>query len=222
MTPIRLVVADDQSLIRLALRVLVADEDDIELAGEAEDGPGALELVTRERPDVALLDIRMPTMDGLEVLRRICADPVLSGTRVVIMTTFDIDRYVFEALSAGAAGFVTKDTDPGEILRAVRVVAGGESLLSPSVTRKVIGHFSARTPGPAVEPHPRLSSLTAREREILGWVATGRSNDEIAERLVVSPATVRTHIGRSMMKLGARDRAQLVVFAYRSGVEIPE
>lgn len=222
MTPIRLVVADDQSLIRLALRVLVGDEEDIVLAGEAEDGPEALDLITRERPDVALLDIRMPTMDGLEVLRRVCADPALSGTRVVIMTTFDIDQYVFEALSAGAAGFVTKDTDPAEILRAVRVVAGGESLLSPAVTRKVIGHFSERAATPATDPHPRLSSLTAREREILGWVATGRSNDEIAERLVVSPATVRTHIGRSMMKLGARDRAQLVVFAYRSGVEIPE
>lgn len=222
MTPIRLVVADDQSLIRIALRVLVGDEEDIVLAGEAEDGPEALDLITRERPDVALLDIRMPTMDGLEVLRRVCADPALSGTRVVIMTTFDIDQYVFEALSAGAAGFVTKDTDPAEILRAVRVVAGGESLLSPSVTRKVIGHFSERAPASADEPHPRLSSLTAREREILGWVATGRSNDEIAERLVVSPATVRTHVGRSMMKLGARDRAQLVVFAYRSGVEIPE
>jgi len=221
-TPIRLVVADDQSLIRIALRVLVGDEEDIVLAGEAEDGPEALALITRERPDVALLDIRMPTMDGLEVLRRVCADPDLSGTRVVIMTTFDIDQYVFEALSAGAAGFVTKDTDPAEILRAVRVVAGGESLLSPSVTRKVIGHFSTRTAGPATDPHPRLSSLTAREREILGWVATGRSNDEIAAHLVVSPATVRTHIGRSMMKLGARDRAQLVVFAYRSGVEIPD
>ncbi|HEY1179110.1 MAG TPA: response regulator transcription factor, partial [Phytomonospora sp.] len=162
--------------------------------------------------------IRMPGMDGLEVLRRICADPGLGATRVVIMTTFDIDQYVFEALSAGAAGFVTKDTDPGEILRAVRVVAGGESLLSPSVTRKVIGHFSAHASGPAADPHPRLSTLTAREREILGWVATGRSNDEIAERLVVSPATVRTQVGRSMVKLGARDRAQLVVFAYRSGV----
>ena len=222
MTAIRLVVADDQSLIRIALRVLVGDEDDIVLAGEAEDGPEALALITREKPDVALLDIRMPGMDGLEVLRRVCADPDLSGTQVVIMTTFDIDQYVFEALSAGAAGFVTKDTDPAEILRAVRVVAGGESLLSPSVTRKVIGHFSERAAGPAPDPHPRLSSLTAREREILGWVATGRSNDEIAERLVVSPATVRTHIGRSMMKLGARDRAQLVVFAYRSGVDIPD
>ncbi|MEV0645052.1 response regulator transcription factor [Phytomonospora sp. NPDC050363] len=222
MTPIRLVVADDQSLIRLALRVLIGEEDDIVLAGEAEDGQRALELIGREKPDVALLDVRMPAMDGLDVLRRVCADPALSGTRVVIMTTFDIDQYVFEALSAGAAGFVTKDTDPAEILRAVRVVAGGESLLSPAVTRKVIGHFHSRPGETARDPHPRLGSLTAREREILGWVATGRSNDEIAERLVVSPATVRTHIGRSMMKLGARDRAQLVVFAYRSGVEIPD
>ncbi|GLZ80814.1 DNA-binding response regulator [Actinorhabdospora filicis] len=219
MTPIRLVVADDQSLIRLALRVLVAEEPDITLTGEAAHGHEALHLVQLERPDVALLDIRMPGLDGLEVLRRICGDPALSGTRVVMMTTFDVDSYIFDALAAGAAGFITKDADPGELLHAVRVVAAGDALLSPSVTRKVIGHYLGTR---AASPHPDLSRLTAREREIVGWVASGRSNEEIAAALAVSPATVRTHVGRAMLKLGARDRAQLVVFAYRSGVAVPD
>lgn len=223
MTAIRLLVADDQSLIRLALRTLAEGETDIDLIAEAEDGGQAVELIRATRPDVVLLDIRMPVMDGLEVLRRCCAEPALAATRIIMMTTFDIDQYIFEALENGAAGFITKDTDPASILHAVRVVAAGESLLSPAVTRKVIDRFAsaAAVSGPA-KPHPRLGALTAREREIVGWVATGLSNDDIAARLVVSPATVRTHVGRAMLKLAARDRAQLVVIAYRSGLPIPE
>ncbi|CAM3351723.1 response regulator [Stackebrandtia soli] len=218
---IRVVIADDQSLIRLGLSVLASGEEDIEIVGEADNGREALDQVRRLRPDVLLLDIRMPIMDGLEVLRHMADDPNYSETRVIVMTTFDIDEYVFAALDGGAAGFLTKDTDPGGILHAIRVVANGDALLSPGVTRRVISRFT-RGAAPAGAPHPDLERLTAREREIVGWVATGRSNDEIAEKLVVSPATVRTHVGRAMAKLGARDRAQLVVIAYRSGIPIPD
>jgi DNA-binding NarL/FixJ family response regulator len=176
-------------------------------------------VIRAQRPDVVLMDIRMPHYDGLAALHDITSDPGLENVRVVMLTTFELDEYVFEALRSGASGFLLKDADPGDLLRAVRVVAEGGSLLAPSVTRRVIAEFAGRG-GPAASPHPDMHRLTEREREIVGWVATGRSNDEIAERLVVSPATVRTHVGRAMVKLHARDRAQLVVFAVQSGVTV--
>jgi DNA-binding NarL/FixJ family response regulator len=218
---IRVALADDQPVVRMGLRVLIDREDDLELVGEADDGRTALQLARRTHPDVLLLDIRMPGMDGLAALREITADPALADTRVVIVTTFEIDQYVFEALQAGASGFVLKDAEPAELLRAVRVVAAGEALLSPSVTRRVVGLFGRHLAG-GTPSAPGLDALTDREREMLGWVATGRSNEEIAEELVLSPATVRTHISRAMGKLGARDRAQLVVFAVRAGLVLPE
>jgi DNA-binding NarL/FixJ family response regulator len=218
---IRVAVVDDQSLIRVGLRTLFDAEDDIEIVGEAEDGRSAVRMVRTERPDVVLMDIRMPQYDGLAALHDITADPGLESVRVVMLTTFELDEYVFEALRSGASGFLLKDADPDDLLRAVRVVAQGGSLLAPSVTRRVIAEFAGRG-GTATAPHPEMHRLTEREREIVGWVATGRSNDEIAEHLVVSPATVRTHVGRAMVKLHARDRAQLVVFAVQSGVTAPE
>lgn len=214
---IRVVVVDDQALVRVGLRVLLEDEEGVELVGEATDGKAALALVRQSRPDVVLMDVRMPEMDGIEALRQIVADPDLPATRVIILTTFELDEYVFEALRAGASGFLMKDTEPSELLRAVHVVARGESLLSPTVTRRVISEFATR-PAPVSAPHQSLAALTERERQVLALVAEGLSNDEIASRLFVSPATVRTHVGRAMMKLDARDRAQLVVFAYQSGL----
>lgn len=214
---IRVVVVDDQPLIRLGLRVLIETEDDLELVGEAGDGRTALALLRRVRPDVALLDIRMPELDGLELLKAIVVDPALAGTRVVIVTTFALDEYLFESLRAGASGFVVKDTDPAELLHAIRVVSAGESLLSPTMTRRLIGAFAAR---PAVHA-PDLSELTAREREITMLAGHGLSNGEIAVRLVISPATARTHVSRAMIKLGARDRAQLVVLAHQAGLVTP-
>ncbi|MEU6859909.1 response regulator transcription factor [Glycomyces sp. NPDC046736] len=218
---IELVIADDQSLIRMALRNLFKNEADIRLAAEAEDGDQAWELVQRIKPDVAMLDVRMPGIDGLEVLRRISRDPNLAKTRVVMITTFEIDEYIFDALAGGAAGFVMKDADPADLLKAVRLAAAGDSLLSPDVTRKVIDAYAERGTG-AARPHRNLPDLTEREREILRWVATGLANDEIGERLFISPATVRTHIGKLLSKLDARDRAGLVAIAYRSGLDIPE
>jgi DNA-binding NarL/FixJ family response regulator len=214
---IRTVVVDDQALVRLGLRVLLESEDDITLVGEAADGREAIEVVRRLRPDIVLMDIRMPVLDGIEALRVIVADRSLADTKVLVLTTFELDEYVFEALRAGASGFMIKDTEPAELLRAIRVVAAGESLLSPTVTRRLIGEFVAR-PSRRPTPHPQLGTLTEREREIVGEVAAGLTNDEIAERLVLSPATVRTHVSRAMVKLHARDRAQLVVFAYQSGL----
>jgi len=214
---IRVAVADDQALVRLGLRVLFEAEDDIELVGEAVDGRQAVEMVRRKRPDVVLMDVRMPVLDGIDALREIVADSTLAETRVVVLTTFELDEYVFEALRAGASGFLIKDTDPAELLRAVRAAARGESLLSPTVTRTLIQEFVTR-PSPRMAPHPNVRTLTEREREIVGLVAEGLSNDEIAERLFLSPATVRTHVSRAMMKLDARDRAQLVVFAFQSGL----
>jgi DNA-binding NarL/FixJ family response regulator len=216
-TAIRVLLADDQDLVRVGLRTLLDSEDDLAVVGEAADGLHAVELAKQLRPDVVLMDVRMPGIDGIEATRRIAADPSLTETRVVVLTTFELDEYVFDALRYGASGFLIKDTKPAELLRAVRLVAGGEALLSPSVTRRVVGEFANRAPRVA-KPHPRLNTLTDREREILGLVGEGLSNDEIAERLVVSPATARTHVSRSMIKLGARDRAQLVVFAYQSGL----
>ncbi len=212
---IRVLIADDQPLIRLGLRVLIETEDDLELVGEADDGRTALDLVRRARPDVALLDIRMPVLDGLSALRAITEDPDLAHTRVVMVTTFELDEYVFEALRSGASGFVLKDAPPADLLRAIRVVAAGESLLSPTVTRRVIEAF-ARRPVPASAPD--LSSLTAREREVMGLVGRGLSNEEIAAQLVISPATARTHVSRVMVKLAARDRAQLAVLANQAGL----
>ncbi len=210
-------IADDQPLIRLGLGVLIGTEEDLELAGEAGDRQAALALVRRVRPDVALLDIRLPELDGLGVLKAIVADGALGATRVVMLTTFALDEYLFEALRAGASGFVVKDTDPAELLHAIRVIAAGESLLSPMLTRRLISAFAAR---PAVHA-PDLSELTARELEITALAGHGLGNDEIAGRLVVSPATARTHVSRAMIKLGARDRAQLVVLAHQAGLVTP-
>jgi DNA-binding NarL/FixJ family response regulator len=215
---IRVVVVDDQPLVHMGLRTLIEAEPDLALAGTASDGRAGVDLVRAERPDVVLMDIRMPVLDGLAALQMITSDASLAVVRVIMLTTFEMDEYVFEALQHGASGFVLKDADPGELLRAIRVVAEGGSLLSPTVTRRVIDRFAT---APPKAPHPELDRLTDREREIVAWVATGRSNDEIAETLVVSPATVRTHVSRAMIKLGARDRAQLVVFAVQSGLTLP-
>jgi DNA-binding NarL/FixJ family response regulator len=210
-------VVDDQDLIRVGLRTLLENEDDMRFAGEAADGLGALDVVRRERPDVVLMDIRMPGIDGLEATRRIADDPDLVETRVIVLTTFELDEYVFDALRYGASGFLLKDTRPVDLLAAIRLVAAGEALLSPSVTRRVVEAFATQAPR-NVKEHPLLGDLTEREREVMALVAEGLTNAEIAERLVVSPATARTHVSRAMTKLGARDRAQLVVFAYQSGL----
>jgi DNA-binding NarL/FixJ family response regulator len=215
---IRVVLADDQLLVRAGFRALLADEPDIAVVGEAGDGPHAVHLARREKPDVVLMDIRMPGLDGLAATRQITADPALAGVRVVVLTTFELDEYVAEALRAGATGFLLKSTDPAELVRAVRVVAAGDALLSPSITRRVIEQFATRGAGP---PPRQLAELTDREREVVALVGTGLSNDEIAARLVVSPATAKTHVSRSMIKLGARDRAQLVVVAYEAGLVRP-
>jgi len=216
---IRVALADDHEMVRMGLRVLIDREEDMEVVGEATSGREALDLLRRERPDVLLLDIQMPGMDGLETLRKIEADPSLTDTGVIVVTTFEIDRYVFEALQAGASGFILKDTAPGELVRAVRVVAAGEALLSPSVTRRVVSMFSRRA-APSAVPVGGLDELTDREREMVAWAATGCSNEEIAKELFLSPATVRTHISRAMVKLHARSRAQLVVFAVRAGLTV--
>jgi DNA-binding NarL/FixJ family response regulator len=220
MSEIRVVVADDEPLVRMGLRVLLDREPGLKLVGEAADGDAALALIRRERPDVVLLDLRMPGRDGLRVLADVTGDPALAGTRIVVVTTFETDDNVAAAMRGGAGGFVLKDADPAELVRAVRVVAAGDALLSPSVARRLVGLFARQASGPAVSA-PALASLTGRERDIVAWVATGRSNDEIAAELFISRATVRTHVGRAMLKLGARDRAQLVVFAVRSGLLLP-
>ena len=213
---IRVAIADDQMLVRAGFAALLAAEDDMEVAGEAADGEDAVRLARQEKPDVLLMDIRMPGMDGIEATRRIAADPQLAGVHVVILTTFQLDEYIFEGLRAGAAGFLVKDTDAAELLRAVRVAAGGEALLSPTVTRRLISEFASRTR--EVRHVTGVDELTPREREVVALIATGLSNEEIAGRLYVSRSTVKTHANRAMMKLGARDRAQLVVFAYQAGL----
>ena len=218
---IRVVLADDQALLRAGIRALLDAEDDIEVVGEASDGQEAFEVVSRTEPDVVLMDIRMPGTDGLEATRRIAADESLSGTKVVVLTTFDLDESVFEAVRIGASGFLVKDTEPAELLRGVRAVAGGDALLSPGVTRRLIGEFATRSRGTAAPAADRLGMLTDREREIVALVGEGLNNDEIAGRLVVSPATAKTHVSRAMVKLHARDRAQLVVLAYESGLVRP-
>ena len=216
---IEVLLADDQALVRAGFRALLDAEDDIAVVGEASDGREALSLARAKKPDVVLMDIRMPELDGLAATREVAADARLSSVRIVILTTFELDEYVFEALRSGASGFLVKDTEPVDLLAAVRLVAGGEALLSPSVTRRVIEEFAAR----AKEPPPTgpLDELTVREREVMALVAGGLSNEEIAERLVVSPATAKTHVSRAMVKLAARDRAQLVVLAYEHGLVRP-
>jgi DNA-binding NarL/FixJ family response regulator len=216
---IEVVLADDQALVRAGFRSLLDAEDDIAVVGEARDGVEAVALTRSTKPDVVLMDIRMPELDGLGATREIVDDPRLSGVKIVILTTFELDEYVFEALRCGASGFLVKDTEPVELLAAVRGVASGEALLSPSVTRRVIEEFATRAKEPP--PAEELDELTEREREIMALVAGGLSNDEIAARLVVSPATAKTHVSRAMIKLGARDRAQLVVLAYEYGVVRP-
>ncbi|NDU72817.1 response regulator [Actinomadura sp. DSM 109109] len=211
-------VADDQALLRGSFRVLIDTAPGLRAVGEAGTGAEAVELAARERPDVVLMDVRMPEMDGIEATQRICAD--LPGVRVLILTTFDLDTYVYSALRAGASGFLLKDTPPADLLSAIRVVASGESLLAPSVTRRLIAEF-VRRPGPAQPPPTGLDALTDREREVLALIARGLSNTELAEHLHLSPATVKTHIGHLLAKLHARDRAQLVITAYETGLVRP-
>ncbi len=219
---IRVVVADDQALVRSGFTMLLAGEPDIEVVGEAGNGAEAVALAASERPDVMLMDVRMPVMDGLEATRRIAGDESLSETRVIILTTFDLDEYVHEALRAGASGFLLKDTLPVDLLNAVRVVADGDALISPKITRRLIEEFARRPePAAAAAAVASLGQLTDREREVLELVAKGHSNAEIAAELFVSHATVKTHVSRLLMKLDARDRAQLVMIAYETGVASP-
>jgi DNA-binding NarL/FixJ family response regulator len=220
---IRVVIADDQPLLRAGFRLLLDASDGIEVVGEAGDGEQAIIVTDRTLPDVVLMDIRMPVLDGLEATRRITADPTLAHVRILILTTFDIDEHVFQALRVGASGFLAKDTEPDELVRAVRLVADGQRLLSPNATNALIREFTAR-PRTAVDNPPRdLAALSDREREVVTLVAEGLNNTEIAQRLVLSPATAKTHVSRIMTKLGARDRAQLVVLAYQSGLmQLPE
>jgi DNA-binding NarL/FixJ family response regulator len=213
---ISVVIADDQALVRGGFRALLDAQDDITVVGEAANGDEALRLALELKPDVMLMDIRMPIVDGLVATRRIAEDPRLAAVKVVILTTFDLDEYVFEAIRAGANGFLVKDTEPVELLRAVRAVVAGDALLSPRVTRRLIEEFASRAKNPAGLPN--LDVLTDREREVVTLVAGGLNNDEVAKRLIMSAATAKTHVSRAMIKLGARDRAQLVVFAYETGL----
>jgi DNA-binding NarL/FixJ family response regulator len=216
---IRVLLADDQALMRAGFRALLEAEDDLEVVGEAADGVSAAELARRLRPDVVLMDVQMPGLDGIEATRRIAADPALAAVRVLILTNYGLDSYVFAALRAGASGFLLKDADPADLLQAVAVVARGDALLAPAVTRTLISEFV--TASPPADPAAGRDLLTAREREIVGLVARGLGNTEIAERMVISPLTAKTHVNRAMMKLHCRDRAQLVVWAYESGLITP-
>ena len=216
---IRAALADDQALVRSGFAALLDAEDDITVVGEAADGTEAVWLAAREKPDVLLMDIRMPGLDGIEATRKIAADSSLAAVHVIILTTFELDEYIFDALRAGAAGFLVKDTDAAELIRAVRTVAAGEALLSPGVTRRLIAEFAARTRD--ARPVRGMDDLTDREREVLALIAAGLSNEEIAGQIYISKSTVKTHAARAMMKLGARDRAQLVVFAYEAGLARP-
>ncbi|MET7400156.1 response regulator transcription factor [Dactylosporangium sp. NPDC005572] len=216
---IRVLLVDDQALIRAGFRALLDAEDEFEVVGEAADGGRGVELAAELHPDVALVDIQMPGLDGIEATRRIAADPALSGTHVVILTNYGLDEYVYAALRAGAAGFMVKDTEPEDLLHGVRVAARGDALLSPAITRRLIGEFVARPPRAPMGA--ALASLTNREREVVTLAARGLSNDEIAGRMLISLATAKTHVSRAMTKLHARDRAQLVVFAYESGLVVP-
>jgi DNA-binding NarL/FixJ family response regulator len=217
---VRVAVADDQPLIRTGLRMLIQHTSDLELVAEADNGEQAVEQARRHRPDVVLMDIRMPVLDGIEATRRITSDAALSGVRVVVLTTFDADDYVYAAIRAGASGFLLKDAPPEDVLDGIRVVAGGDALLAPSVTRRIIEEIAAR-PDPERPAPPQLDVLTDREREVLALVGRGLSNAEIGAHLFVSPATAKTHVSHVMTKLYARDRAQLVVTAYESGLIRP-
>jgi DNA-binding NarL/FixJ family response regulator len=217
---IRVLVADDQTLVRAGLRTLLESDDDLQVVGEAADGAEAVDLARSARPDVVLMDIRMPVLDGLEATRRIVADELLAGVRVLVLTTFDLDENVYEALRAGASGFLAKDVDPAELRHAVRVVARGDALLSPGVTRRLIAEFAARPTNQPPAAHG-LEVLTDREREVLALVGEGLGNDDIAARLYMSPATAKTHVSRIMTKLAVHDRAQLVVLAYETGLVRP-
>ncbi|HZR50544.1 MAG TPA: response regulator transcription factor [Streptosporangiaceae bacterium] len=216
---IRVLLADDQGLVRAGFKALLDAREDIEVVGEAADGSAAVELARTLHPDVVLMDIRMPGLDGLTATRQITADPDLAGVRIVILTTFGLDEYLFDALRAGASGFLLKDTEPADLATAVRVVAAGDSLISPSMTRKLIAEFATRAKKP--RPAAELDVITQREREVMSLVADGLTNHEIAAKLYMSPATVRTHVSHAMTKLGARDRAQLVVLAYETGLVQP-
>ncbi len=218
---IRVLLAEDQALVRAGFRGLLDRSDDIEVVGEVANGADAITAARAAHPDVVLMDIRMPIMDGLEATRRIVADEQLSNVHVIVLTTFDLDEYVFEALRVGASGFLLKDIDPDDLRQAIRVVAAGDALLSPRVTRRLITQFVAHSAPRPVNPE-RLTVLTDREREVMAHVAWGLSNEEIGERLAMSPATAKTHVSRAMLKLGARDRAQLVVLAYQTGLVTPE
>jgi DNA-binding NarL/FixJ family response regulator len=218
-SPIRVVVADDQALVRSGFLALLRSEEDIDVVGEAANGYEAVKIAKAERPDVILMDIRMPEMDGLEATRLITADAALTAVRILVLTTFDLDAYVHEALRAGASGFLLKDTLPAELLAAVRVVAAGDALLAPSITRRLIEDFVRRPIQPVDDP--RLAQLTSREREVLTAVAKGRSNAELADELFMSHATAKTHVSHLLTKFAARDRAQLVVVAYETGLITP-
>jgi DNA-binding NarL/FixJ family response regulator len=213
MTPIRVLVVDDQALLRASFRILLDSEPDLVTVGEAGTGSQAVTLARQEKPDVILMDIRMPMLDGIGATRQITSDPATTTAKVLILTTFDLDEYVFAALRAGASGFVLKDTPPAELLAAIRVIAAGDALLSPGITRRLISEFTSR-PEPASTPPAALADVTDREREVLTLIGLGMSNDEIAAKLFVSMSTVKAHIGRLLAKLGARDRAQLVIAAY--------
>lgn len=217
---IRVLLVDDQPLIRSGFRALLDLEDDIEVVAEAADGQEGLELARLHLPDIALIDIQMPVVDGIEATRRIAADPALAGVHVVILTNYGLDEYVFDALRAGAAGFLVKDIVPDDFLHAVRVAARGDALLAPSITRKLIDRYVSQ-PRLDTGAETRLEELTGREREAVALVARGLSNDQIADRMVISPTTAKTHVNRAMTKLHARDRAQLVVLAYESGLVTP-
>ncbi len=215
---IRVLVADDQALVRGGFKALLNSDPDIEVVGEATNGLEAVEKAAALKPDVILMDVRMPEIDGLEATRRILANPESADARVLVLTTFDLDEYVYEGLRAGASGFVLKDLEPAELINAVHVIARGEALLAPSITRRLIAEFAnQKRRGPGTTPK-QLAELTEREREVLVQIARGLNNDEIAEELVISPATAKTHVSRIMSKLDARDRAQLVVIAYESGL----
>jgi DNA-binding NarL/FixJ family response regulator len=221
MSAIRVVVADDQALLRGTFSMLIDSAPDLATVGEAGTGAEAVDLVAERRPDVVLMDIRMPRLDGIEATRQICGDGATSATRVLILTTFDLDEYVYAALRAGASGFLLKDSPPAELLTAIRLVARGDALLAPSITRRLIAEF-ARHPHPAQIAAPGLDHITGREREVLTLVGRGLSNTEIAEYLHISLATTRTHIGHLLSKLNARDRAQLVIVAYETGLVTPK
>ncbi|HEY3869036.1 MAG TPA: response regulator transcription factor [Actinocrinis sp.] len=223
MTTIRIVVVDDQAMVRAGFAAVLGAQSGIEVVGDAADGIEGVELSRRTHPDVVLMDVRMPRMDGLEAARRLLDPPpgVVHRPKVIMLTTFDLDDYVYQALQAGASGFLLKDAPPGDLVRAVRVVAAGEALLAPSVTRRLIADFALRRPAPRHDPALRLNGLTPRETEVLALIARGLSNTEIADSLIVAEQTVKTHVGRILAKLGLRDRAQAVVFAYEARLVAP-